>query len=163
MIMRFNRDRNWLLRRAKEEDRNFVSVGGLISRMDPEWQAEITSATPLVEATKTAFVRLLQLLRRERHLSLEQLAQKADVDLAELVKIETDESFKPTPRTVHQLSAFLKLPAKKLMVLAGLLQVKDYNLQQASVRFAARSEPVEDVTPEEHAALEEYVKFLNEQ
>jgi HTH-type transcriptional regulator, competence development regulator len=131
--------------------------------MDPEWQAEITSATPLAEATKTAFVRLLHLLRRERHLSLEQLAQKADVDLAELVKIETDESFKPTPRTVHQLSAFLKIPAKKLMVLAGLLQVKDYDLQQASVRFAARSEPVDDVTPEEHAALEEYVKFLNEQ
>ena len=64
-----------------------------------------------------------------------------------------------TPR----LAEFLKLPAKKLMVLAGLLQVKDFGLQQASVRFAARSEPVEDVSPEEHAAFEEYVKFLNEQ
>jgi len=49
------------------------------------------------------------------------------------------------------------------MVLAGLLQVKDFGLQQASVRFAARSEPMEDVSPEEHAAFEEYVKFLNEQ
>jgi len=130
--------------------------------MDPEWQAEV-SATPLVEATKAAFVRLLQLARRERRLTLEALAEKADVDLAELVKIETDESFKPTPRTVHQLAAFLKLPAKKLMVLAGLLKVKDFGLQQASVRFAARSEPVEDLSPEEHAAFEEYVKFLNEQ
>jgi len=90
-------------------------------------------------------------------------ATGADVDLGELVKIESDESFKPTPRTIHQLAEFLKLPAKKLMVLAGLLQVKDFGLQQASVRFAARSEPVEDVSPEEHAALEEYVKFLNEQ
>jgi len=116
-----------------------------------------------VETTKTAFIRLLQLARRERRLSLEQLAQKADIDLGELVKIEADESFKPTPRTIHQLAEFLKLPAKKLMVLAGLLQVKDFGLQQASVRFAARSEPVEDVSPEEHAALEEYVKFLNEQ
>jgi len=160
--MKFNRDRNWLARRAEEENRHFVSVGGLISQVDPDWRAE-TSALPLVETTKTALVRLLQLLRRERRLSLELLAQKADVDLAELVKIETDESFKPTPRTVHQLAAFFKLPAKKLMALAGLLQIKDYNLQQASVRFAARSEPVEDVTPEEHAALEEYVKFLNEQ
>lgn len=160
--MRFNRDRNWVMKRAQEEDRHFVSVGGLISQIDPEWRAEVYTP-PLLEATKTAFVRLLQLLRRERRLSLEQLAQKADIELAELVKIETDESFKPTPRTIHQLAAFLKLPAKKLMALAGLLQIKDYNLQQASVRFAARSEPVEDVTPEEHAALEEYVKFLNEQ
>lgn len=160
--MRFNRDRNWVMKRAQEEDHHFVSVGGLISQIDPEWRAEV-STPPLLETTKTAFVRLLQLLRRERRLSLEQLAQKADVELAELVKIETDESFKPTPRTIHQLAGFLKLPAKKLMALAGLLQIKDYNLQQASVRFAARSEPVEDVTPEEHAALEEYVKFLNEQ
>ena len=160
--MKFNRHRNWLVKRAEQEDRHFISVGGLISRIDPEWQAEV-SATPLVEATKAAFVRLLQLARRERRLTLEALADKADVDLAELVKIETDESFKPTPRTVHQLAAFLKLPAKKLMVLAGLSQVKDFGLQQASVRFAARSEPVEDLTPEEHAAFEEYVKFLNEQ
>jgi HTH-type transcriptional regulator, competence development regulator len=162
MTMKFNRDRNWLIKRAEQEDLHFISVGGLISRIDPEWQAEV-SATPLVEATKAAFVRLLQLARRERRLTLEALADKADVDLAELVKVETDESFKPTPRTVHQLAAFLKLPAKKLMVLAGLLQVKDFGLQQASVRFAARSEPVEDLTPEEHAAFEEYVKFLNEQ
>jgi HTH-type transcriptional regulator, competence development regulator len=160
--MKFNKDRNWLNKRADWEDEHFVSVGGLISQMDPEWQAEIT-ATPLVEATKAAFVRLLQLARRERRLTLEALAEKADIDLAELVKIETDESFKPTPRTVHQLAAFLKLPGKKLMVLAGLLRVKDFGLQQASVRFAARSESVEDLSPEEHAAFEEYVKFLNEQ
>src|SRR5579872_3879421 len=117
---------------------------------------------PIVETTKTAFIRLLQLARRERRLSLEQLAQKADIDLGELVKIEADESFKPTPRTIHQLAEFLKLPAKKLMVLAGLLQVKDFGLQQASVRFAARSEAMEDVGPLEHAQLEEYVKSVNE-
>jgi HTH-type transcriptional regulator, competence development regulator len=162
MTMKFNKDRNWLIKRAEQEDQHFISVGGLISRIDPEWQADVSSV-PNVEATKTAFVRLLQLARRERRLSLEQLAQKVDVDLGELVKIEADESFKPTPRTIHRLAEFLKLPAKKLMVLAGLLQVKDFGLQQASVRFAARSEPVEDVSPEEHAALEEYVKFLNEQ
>jgi transcriptional regulator with XRE-family HTH domain len=161
MTMKFNTDRKWLERRAEQEDRHFISVGGLISTLDPTCQAEISSV-PNVETTKTAFVRLLQLARRERRLSLEQLAEKADVDLAELLKIETDETFTPALRTVHQLAAVLDLPAKKLMVLAGLLQIKDPSLQQASVRFAARSEPAGDVSPEEHAALEEYVKFLNE-
>jgi hypothetical protein len=73
-----------------------------------------------------------------------------------------DETFTPGLRTVHQLAVALNLPVKKMMVLAGLLQIKDPHLQQASVRFAARSEPVGSVSPEEHAALEEYVKFLNE-
>ena len=159
--MKFNTDRKWLERRAEQEDRHFISVGGLISTLDPTCQTEIASM-PNVETTKTAFVRLLQLARRERRLSLEKLAEKADVDLAELLKIETDETFTPGLRTVSQLASVLELPAKKLMVLAGLLQVKDLSLQQASVRFAARSEPIGNVSPEEHAALEEYVKFLNE-
>ena len=158
--MKFNTDRKWLERRAEQEDRHFISVGGLISTLDPTCQTEIASV-PNVETTKTAFVRLLQLTRREKRLSLERLAEKADVDLAELVKIETDETFMPGLRTVSQLASILELPAKKLMVLAGLLQVKDLSLQQASVRFAARSEPIGNVSPEEHAALEEYVKFLN--
>lgn len=159
--MKFNTDRKWLERRAEQEDSHFISVGGLISTLDPTCQTEIASI-PNVETTKTAFIRLLQLARRERRLSLEKLAEKADVDLAELLKIETDESFTPGLRTVSQLASVLDLPAKKLMVLAGLLQVKDPHLQQASVRFAARSEPIGNVSPEEHAALEEYVKFLNE-
>jgi len=159
--MKFNTDRKWLERRADQEDRHFISVGGLISTLDPTCQTELTS-TQSVETTKTAFVRLLQLARRERRLTLEKLAEKADVDLAALVKIETDETFEPDLRTVHQLASALDLPVKKLMVLAGLLHVKDVGLQQASVRFAARSEPIGNVSPEEHAALEEYVKFLNE-
>jgi transcriptional regulator with XRE-family HTH domain len=159
--MKFNTDRKWLERRAEQEDRHFISVGGLISTLDPTCQAEIVNM-PTVETTKTAFVRLLQLTRRERRLSLEKLAEIADVDLAELLKIEMDETFTPGLRTVHQLAVALDLPVKKMMVLAGLLQIRDPNLQQASVRFAARSEPVGSVSSEEHAALEEYVKFLNE-
>jgi transcriptional regulator with XRE-family HTH domain len=161
MTMKFNTDRKWLERRADQEDRHFISVGGLISTLDPTCQTELTSAQN-VETTKTAFVRLLQLARRERRMSLEELAEKADIDLAVLVKVETDEAFEPDLRTVHQLATVLGLPPKKLMVLAGLLHVKDAGLQQASVRFAARSEPIGNVSPEEHAALEEYVKFLNE-
>ena len=159
--MIFNADRKWLERRADQEDRHFISVGGLISTLDPTCQTELAT-TQSVETTKTAFVRLLQLARRERRLSLEKLAEKADVDLAVLVKIETDEAFEPDLRTVYQLASVLDLPSKKLMVLAGLLHIKDAGLQQASVRFAARSEPIGNVSPEEHAALEEYVKFLNE-
>jgi transcriptional regulator with XRE-family HTH domain len=162
MTMKFSTNPKWLERRADQEDRHFISVGGLISTLDPTCQTELPS-TQNVETTKTVFVRLLQLARRERRMSLEELAEKADIDLAVLVKIETDEAFEPDLRTVHQLAAVLDLPPKKLMVLAGLLHMKDAGLQQASVRFAARSEPIGNVSLEEHAALEEYVKFLNEQ
>ena len=128
--------------------------------MDALEQAEQTSSN--IIPFKHAFARFLQLARRDRKLSLEQFAKKVDVDLAELLKLETDDQYTPTIRTVHQVAEFLKVPEKKLMALAGLLRVKDAQFQSAALKFAARSEPVEKLSQEEHSALEEYVKFLCE-
>jgi hypothetical protein len=54
-------------------------------------------------------------------------------------QIETEEHHKPAIRTVHKIAAFLKVPEQKLMALAGLLQVKDVQFQNAALKFAARS------------------------
>lgn len=90
------------------------------SRIDSLQQGDEAGASGL-EVTKLAFVRLFQLARRERHLSLEQLAEQA-VDLVEVVNIEImGRSFGPSRRTVYQLASFLQLPAGKLMMLAGLI------------------------------------------
>lgn len=155
--MKMNTDRNWLLTKAEQEDGCMVSVGGLVTALEGKPQAP-DNVIPL----KVAFSRFLLLARRERKLSLERFAEATDVDLAELLKIEADEHYVPSPRTVHQVAGFLKVPARKLMALAGLLQVKDVQFQNESLRFAARSEPVETLSPEEHSVYEEYVKFLCE-
>jgi transcriptional regulator with XRE-family HTH domain len=114
------------------------------------------------EVTQLAFVRLLQLARRERRLSLAQLAEQADIDLIEVVNIEMGRTSTPSPRTIYQLASLLRLPSKKLMVLAGLIQIRDARLQEASLRFVARSKPAKDLSTEETAALEEFVKFLGQ-
>ncbi len=156
--MNMNNDRDWLIRKAEQEDGCFVSVGGLVDALEQAEQAP-SNTVPF----KHAFVRFLQLARRDRKLSMEQFAKRADVDLVELLKIETDEQYTPAIRTVHQIAEFLTISETKLMVLAGLLRVRDAQFQNAALKFAARSEPVEKLSQEEHSALEEYVKFLCEQ
>lgn len=154
--MKMNSDRNWLKEKAALEDGGFVSVGGFISSVDvPESQS---AAEP--EPLKHAFVRLLQLKRRERALTLEEFANEADLDLAEIVRLESDENYTPSILTVDRIADFFSLPKKPLMALAGLLRLKDVSFRQEALRFAARSEPVEKLSPEEHQALEEYVRFL---
>jgi len=153
--MKMNRDRAWLLKKAEQEDGCFVSVGGLMNALDKPVQSTVVPV-------KHAFVRFVQLARRDRKLSLEQFAKKVDVDLAELLKIETDERYVPALRTVHQIAKFLNVQEQKLMALAGLLKAKDAKFQTAALKFAASSEPVEKLSPEEHAALEEYIKYLCE-
>jgi HTH-type transcriptional regulator, competence development regulator len=162
VTVEFNKDRNWLGKRAVQEDQHFISAGGLISRVGLTQQVDEPGASGL-EVTQLAFVRLLQLARRERHLSLEQLAEEADVDLVEVLNIEMLRSFRPNSRTVYQLASFFELPAGKLMMLAGLVQIRDAGLQEASLRFFLRSEPIEGLSPEETVALEEFAKFLGQE
>ena len=101
--MNMNKNRDWLIRKAEQEDGCFVSVGGLVDALE---QAEQTSSN--VIPFKHAFARFLQLARRDRKLSLEQFAKKVDVDLAELLKLETDDQYTPAIRTVHQIAEFLR-------------------------------------------------------
>lgn len=155
--MKMNTDKEWLRKKAEQEDGCFVSVGGLVEALEPK-------ETPSnVIPMQHAFVRFVQLARRDRRLSLEQFAERVDVDLVELLKIETEEHYKPAIRTVHKIAEFLKVPDKKLLALAGLLQVKDAQFQTAALRFAARSAPVEKLSQQEHSDLEEIVKLLCEQ
>jgi transcriptional regulator with XRE-family HTH domain len=154
--MRMNTDKKWLRRKAQLEDGGYVSVGGFVE--DLEQREQVGQLVPM----QHAFVRFVQLARRDRRLSLEQFAEKVDVELVELLKIETEEHYKPAIRTVHKIAEFLKIPEKKLLALAGLLQVKDPQFQTAALRFAARSAPVEKLSQQEHSDLEEIVKFLCE-
>lgn len=156
--MKMNTDKDWLRRRAELEDGCFVSVGGLVESL-----AEREQTAANVVPMKPAFVRFVQLARRDRRLSLEEFAEKVDVDLAELVKLETEDPYKPTLRTVHKIAEFLKVPEKTLLALAGLLQAKDPQFQKTALKFAARSAPVEKLSQQEHSDLEEIVRLLCEQ
>jgi DNA-binding XRE family transcriptional regulator len=53
-------------------------------------------------------------------LTLEKLAEEADVDVVELVAIEDDSHHKPEVRTVYQLANYFRLPRANLLQVAGL-------------------------------------------
>jgi transcriptional regulator with XRE-family HTH domain len=156
--MKFNSDPEWLKKQAAMEDNCFVSVGGLVSAIE-----DLEQQSQRVNAAHTAFVNLLNLTRRQHKLTWEQFSQKMDVDLAELIGIENDENYKPTPRTVTKIAQFIRVPAEKLFVLSGLARARDVHFQEEALRFAARSQPIKALTSEEHEALKDYVKFLCEQ
>ena len=104
---------------------------------------------------------LLQLLRRREHLSIDELAAKALVDVSELRKIELDASFESNPRTIFQLEKHFKLPERSLVILSGAVQV-DGDVREEAVRFAASSEDISGLTKEERKLLNHFVKFLRE-
>lgn len=152
--MKLNINPEWLLEAAENEEGGIVSVGGLAFRAQGEFKA---AGTPGPE--RTALAHLLELQRRNMRLSVESLASQSDVEVEEILEVEQGHGV-PEPRTLFKLAQVLKLRDDKLMHLAGHVSRPDPRLEQAAVRFAARSAPMDLLTAEEAAALAEFVKEL---
>jgi HTH-type transcriptional regulator, competence development regulator len=156
--MRLERSKEWWLSRARREGGGAVSAGMLAFDPGPEERA---ASGP--DETRIAFGRFVNLMRRRRGLSLEKLAEEADLDASELLIIEQSSSYVPEPRTVFRLAQTFDVPQRSLMELAGLAVANDTGLRQEAVRFAARSESVQKLTSEESSALEAFVAVLSQQ
>lgn len=150
-------NKEWCLRMAELEGDASIGVGALA--LDPIFDEapEIAGA----DEANVAFGRFVRLMRRSQRMSREELAQNADIDIKEIIEIEDDVRHKPHVRSVYQLSGVFKLPSVKLMQVAGLAKVRNDNIERHIERFAARSDPMADLTIEERAALEDFVAQLS--
>jgi HTH-type transcriptional regulator, competence development regulator len=163
--MKLNLSKEWLIKRAARDDMAEVSAGFFnldMLQADASKGGGGSRQSPEQESSRVAFGKLVNLWRRKRGLRMDQLAEKARIDLAELVEIERNIDFIPEPRTVYQLSQVLNLSNERLLQLSGNTVERDRTLGQRAVKFAALSESVEKLNKDEQRALEEFVKFLNE-
>jgi transcriptional regulator with XRE-family HTH domain len=99
-------------------------------------------------------------MRRKYGWTTQQLAENAEVDAGELLVIENDPRHEAGLSTVHGLSKVLKVPAKRLIKMAGLATERSEKFAQASLRFAASAESVAPLTGDEEEALQTYLKVV---
>jgi transcriptional regulator with XRE-family HTH domain len=160
--MKFERSKDWWMARARREGDAVIGAGLLAFDPKPD-ERPSGVRTAAVEETRIAFGKFVNLMRRRRGFSMEQLAQAADLDASELLVIEDDVHHVPEPRTVFKLAETFEVSQRRLMQLAGLAAANDAGFRREAVRFAARSESVQKLTPEESSALEAFVTVLSEQ
>jgi len=158
--MKIDITKEWCLRMANLEGDAEIGAGKVA--IDPVFDGESFAASNGDEPS-IAFGRFVRLMRRDRGLTIEKLAEEADVDISELVEIEEDTRHRPEPRTVYQLANYFRVHRSKLMQVAGLVVPNDNTIVEEAVRFAARSEPVAQLTREERAALAAFVAVLSEE
>jgi transcriptional regulator with XRE-family HTH domain len=158
--MKFEITRDWCMRMARLESDGEIGAGALA--IDPVFESAPAGVEASEEAS-VAFSRFVRLARRSRGLSVEKLAENADVEISELVNIEENSQHKPELRTVYQLANYFGVQRANLLQVAGLTAPKDSHIIDEAVRFAARSEPIAALTPEERSALDAFVSVLSEQ
>jgi transcriptional regulator with XRE-family HTH domain len=156
--MKIEVSKDWCVRMAQIEGDEEIGAGALA--FDPVLDAK--TASEAADETSIAFSRFVQLARRDRRLTVEKLAENADVEVGDLVSIEEGRNYKPDLRTVYQLANYFGVQRAKLLQIAGLTESKDSHVATEAVRFAARSEPTAALTAEERSALEAFVSVLSE-
>jgi len=157
--MNLTRSKEWWIDKAvREQERTIAAGAGDL----PGAHASTAISESAPGENRIAFGRFVSLMRRNRRLTVEELAEKAELDASELLIIEDDVHALPEPRTVFHLAQFFEVPQSRLMQLAGLTMASDSRLTQEAVRFAARSESIDALTREQRAALEAFVAVLSE-
>jgi transcriptional regulator with XRE-family HTH domain len=107
------------------------------------------------------FGRLIQMLRKDKGLSVSELASKARIDEQELLRIEAEIDHEPKPRTVSQLAEIFGVVPKSLARVANLTRHVDEQIVEGVVKFAACAKDIEKLSQEEKRALRDFVKLLN--
>lgn len=155
--MKLEITREWFERRAKQEGDLEISAGRLARDPTPEQtNAETANADPM----RMAFGSLVETMRRRRGLSIEKLAERVDLDVSDIMRIERDAHFRPEPRAVYRLAETFELPNKALQQLSGNTVARP-GMQEQALRFAARSgESPQKLSRDEQRALEEFIAYL---
>lgn len=157
--MKFAISRQWCAEKGKVEAD--AEIGAGLLGIDPLLSGD-EGRVAVLDESRVAFGRFVHLNRRKLKLSYEALADKADIELTELMNIEQDAGYEPEPRTIYQLATIFKVDQKKLMELSGLARPKTTSYIEEAVLYAARSESLEDLNDKELAALEAMVSVLSE-
>lgn len=157
--MKIEFSKEWCISQARLEAGAEVGAGTIA--FDPIFLSAETNVKP-VDRSRLAFQTFVVLYRRNMNLSRMQLAEQAKIDLAELEGIESDADYDPETRTLYQLSQVFGVSQQKLMALAGKTQPKDVSFLDEAVRYAARSESISKLTPDEQAALDGLISVLSE-
>jgi HTH-type transcriptional regulator, competence development regulator len=113
--------------------------------------------------TRIALGQFVSLWRRNHGWNAETLAAEAGIDIAEVLEIEHDPHCEPEPDAIYKLAEVFRVPPRRLMEVAGLVENRTSTLREHAVRFAARSEPIAALTDIEKEALEAFVAALSEE
>ena len=123
----------------------------------------VTADDESVDVVRYVFREVVRGLRRKRGLTVKGLAGKLGLDENEIVAMERNNGYRPSPLTLNKLSKFYAIPQMRLATLAGAVRSIPDNMQEQASRFAAKSDSFSKLTSEEKQALDEFVKFLKEE
>ncbi|MFH1490447.1 MAG: helix-turn-helix domain-containing protein [Pseudomonadota bacterium] len=155
-----------VISRLEDADYNGHSLS-MLSRIAKALNTHLTvrmnSEDEQRQTIQYVFREVMKGLRLKLGLKVDQLAEKTAIDKKDILAMERNMSFRPSPLVLHKLSKFYGVSQRKLAALAGAFQDITPDFQAEASRFAAKSESFSRLTDEEKVTLDEFVKFLKDE
>lgn len=142
------------------EGRSLSMLERIAHALNQKLAVVMTARDPDDQDIREAFHRVVQMLRKARGLTIDDLAKHAGIDRGELVALERNPAYRPSPMTLHRLGQFFDIPDRKLAVLAGAIRDVPEEFRERASRFAAQSDSFSQLTKEEKRVLDDFVGFL---
>lgn len=161
--MSFESMRDWLARKlAHADDTGAAAAGTSLEALQRD--AEARTVTPAVLAkVPTEFGRVVRYVREARGWSERELADLADIEEAEITRIETLVDYAIPPRTVVNLASVCGFSTFRFQQLAKHVAIHEHHAANTEqFRFAAISKNVRSVSTEELEAVRALVAVLSE-
>ncbi|NQT55892.1 MAG: helix-turn-helix domain-containing protein [Desulfobacteraceae bacterium] len=115
------------------------------------------------QTMRFVFREVIKGLRRKRGLKIGQFAIRAGIDKKDVLAMERNVNYRPSPLILHKLSQFFGVSHRKLAALAGAFKDIPPEFKNEASSFAAKSESFSKLTDEEKQTLDEFVKFLRDE
>lgn len=161
--MNFESMRDWLARKLTQIDDADAAAGG--TSLDALRQdAEARTVTPAVLAeVPTEIGRAVRYVREQRGWSRREMADLANIDEVEVLRVETVVDYVLAPRTVVCLARVCGFSTQRFQQLAKHIEIHEHHAANSEqFRFAARSNNIGSVSPEEFEAVRALVAVLSE-
>ena len=107
------------------------------------------------------FSTLLKMLRLNKGLSFEKLSFQINVNIEELILLEKQVGYKSSTTTLLALARFYSLPEKLLLQIGDATNVSNSKIDEEVIRFAAESESVEKLSPQEKYLLDRTIEIIS--
>jgi transcriptional regulator with XRE-family HTH domain len=145
---------------ADYEGHSLAMLNRIAQAVKHRLSVRMASEDPDVDTVRYVFREVIKGLRLKRGLTVDQFVRKSGIDRREVIDMERNVDYRPTPLTLYKLSKFYGIPQRRLAILAGAITNIPKDIREEASKFAAKSESFSKLTAEEKRTLDDFVKFL---
>lgn len=148
---------------ADYEGHSLSMLNKIARSLNQRLKVLMTVNDPEVDTIRYVFREVMRNLRRSRGLTVEELSKKLDIDRSDIIALEQNGNYRPSPLILFKLSKFYGVSQRKIAELSGVITKINDEMRGHASRFAAQSDSFANLTSEERRTLDDFVRFLKQE